>query len=222
MQHRAPAKGEHPWCGREWRLLGRLAEPEDLVDRILVGVGRVVEHLGHSNGFDDSRDPGKHQRQNIVGESGVDPGSEERHSTGDCGRAQRLGEDRVDAVREDQRHHRARHHVLTGPQERRHVRDRLRRPQVGRRGIDHHVGVAGQDSLRLLVALTPTGPMPHNSPASRPALASLCTTTSTSCSCGWSITPRRAISPIEPGPHTPTLYIVLLILGRHISISDGW
>nr|QNR39109.1 hypothetical protein BJP76_22485 [Mycobacterium avium subsp. hominissuis] len=56
------------------------------------------------------------------------------------------------------------------------------------------------------VATTPTGATPHSSPASRPALASLCTTRSTSSSCGWSITPRRAITPIEPGPHTPTLY----------------
>ena len=58
------------------------------------------------------------------------------------------------------------------------------------------------------VAATPTGAIPHSSPASRPALASLCTTTSTSSSSGWSITPRSAITPMEPGPHTPTLITI--------------
>jgi len=53
------------------------------------------------------------------------------------------------------------------------------------------------------VAITPVGAIPHSSPASRPALGSLCTTTSTSSSSGWSITPRRAITPMEPGPQTP-------------------
>ena len=72
----------------------RLAEAEDLVHRGLVRVGGVVEHLGHPHRLDDPRHSGKHKRQNVVGEAGVDAGGEERHPAVQCGLPQRLGERR--------------------------------------------------------------------------------------------------------------------------------
>ena len=81
-----------PGVAANARELRRLAEAEDLVHRGLVRVGGVVEHLGHPYRLDDPRDARKHQRQNVIGEAGVDAGGEERHTAVQCGPPQRIGE----------------------------------------------------------------------------------------------------------------------------------
>src|SRR5438270_7821110 len=74
-------------------------------------------------------------------------------------------------------------------------------------------------SSTSLVALTPTAPTPARSPASRPALAGLCTSKPTSSSCGCSTIPRRASCPTFPVAHWMTLYATVLSL--RFEFPDG-
>ena len=164
IHHRPPAEGEHPRRRGECGELRRLAESQYLVDGVFIRVGRIVEHLGHPHRLDDPRYSGKHKRQNIVGESGVDPGGEERCAAGGRRLAQRRGEPCVNAVGVHQRHHRARHHVLARAQDRHHVVDRLSRPQVGPRRIDHYVGVTGQQLRGILCCRHTDGVRPAQLP----------------------------------------------------------
>ncbi len=55
-----------------------------------------------------------------------------------------------------------------------------------------------------LVAITPVVPLPHRSPASRPALSGECTNRPTSSRCGWSITAPSDLVPIFPVAHWTT------------------
>ena len=55
-----------------------------------------------------------------------------------------------------------------------------------------------------VVAVTPTGPSPHSSPASRPSLPELWTHSPTSSSSGWPMIPRNAYRPNRLGCRDPT------------------
>jgi hypothetical protein len=59
----------------------RHSESEDFVGGPVVGVGRVVEHLGEPDRADVSGDSRQCERQNVIGEAGVDSGTTEQDTT---------------------------------------------------------------------------------------------------------------------------------------------
>ena len=115
----------------------------------MVGVGRVVEHLGEANRVDVPGDPRQCQRQHIIGEAGIDAGGEERASTRQCGGPQRAGDGWFDGVGIDKRDHRAGHHIFARPQNPHHVVERLEHPKVAGRRVDHHICVAPEQTVRI-------------------------------------------------------------------------
>src|SRR3954451_20250753 len=71
-------------------------------------------------------------------------------------------------------------------------------------------GFSASTSSRSVVARTPRGARPHNSPASRPALAALCTRTPTTSRRGCSTAARRVRLPMFPVAHCTTRYAAVL------------
>ena len=123
----APGVGQD--AGQEQQRLGveRLAEAHGVEQHLGLVVGRVVEDLHDPDAADPLAHAGEQDRQEVVGEAGIDAVEEAAGAALLAGRLQRLDQRRIGRRRVEELHERARHHVGSARQDAGDVGHRLGR-----------------------------------------------------------------------------------------------
>ena len=155
--HAAPCVRQRAREEQQRCVIERLREPHRAEQHLGLVVRVVVEDLEHAHGVDALTRARQRDRQQVVGEAGVDAGEEARRAALLARGVEPVDHRLVGGLRVQQLHHRARHHVGPGREDARDVVDRLPRPQVGSCGVTDTIGTQRKERIHVVRRAHPGG-----------------------------------------------------------------